>query len=187
MVQEWNRLLQVENPKTKQLMLIPIFGSSPTHLNKNQDESKRLILGELGHAGLEWRSLGQTDYPTAFPLLEVLQLARFCCGGVILGFSQFTTAHGVWKKGTPYEKAQNSTMAFATPWNQLEAGVLFALDLPLLVFRERYISGGIFDNGVSELFIHEIPSGKISRDHRKGLTEVIRKFGAKAHARYYQS
>jgi hypothetical protein len=38
-------------------MLIPIFGSCPTRLNKSQDEARRIILGELGHAGLEWRSL----------------------------------------------------------------------------------------------------------------------------------
>jgi hypothetical protein len=106
---------------------------------------------------------------------------------VILGFSQFTTLRGVWKEGTPYEKIQRSAAAFPTPWNQLEAGVLFALDLPLLVFRERYVSGGIFDNGVSDLFIHELPSGKISKTERKGLAEVIRKFGAKAHSRYYRS
>jgi hypothetical protein len=165
-------------------MLIPVFGSSPTHLSRAQDESKRLILGELGHAGLEWRSLGQTDYPTTFPLREVLQLARFCCGGVILGFSQFTTSRGVWKKGTPFQKLETSALSFPTPWNQLEAGMLFALNLPMLVFRERHISGGIFDNGVSDLFIHELPSGKISKANRKGLAEVIRKFGAKVHARY---
>lgn len=165
-------------------MLIPVFGSSPTHLNRNQEESKRLILGELGHVGLEWRSLGQTDYPTTFPLREVFQLARFCCGGVILGFSQFTTSRGVWKKGTPYEKPQTTFTAFPTPWNQLEAGILFSLNLPLLVFREPHISGGIFDLGVSDLFIHELPTGKISKTERKGLSEVIRKFGANAHARY---
>jgi hypothetical protein len=33
----------------------------------------------------------------------------------------------------------------ATPWNQLEAGVLYALGLPLLVFREAGIEGGVFD------------------------------------------
>src|SRR2546429_6450159 len=38
---------------------------------------------------------------------------------------------------------------------------------PLLVFRERYISGGIFDNGVSDLFIHEMPPGKINNGDRK--------------------
>ena len=61
-------------------MLIPIFGSSPTHLSKEQDEVNRLIRGELGQAGLEWRSVGQTDYPATFPLREVFLLAKHCCG-----------------------------------------------------------------------------------------------------------
>src|SRR5207248_1583021 len=93
----------------------------------------------------------------------------FCCGGVILGFSQFTTSRGVWKKGTPYEKGVTSTVVFPTPWNQLEAGMLFALNLPMLVFREQNISGGIFDNGVSDMFIHELPSGKSQEPKRKDL------------------
>lgn len=70
-------------------MLIPVFGSSPTLLSAEQDLARRLILGELNAVGLEWRSIGQTDYPSSFPLREVLTLAKHCAGGVVLGFSQF--------------------------------------------------------------------------------------------------
>lgn len=166
-------------------MLIPIFGSCPTHLNNLQDEARRYILGELNRVGLEWRSIGKTDYPTEFPLREVLMLARHCSGGVILGFSQFETKTGIWKKETPYESVQNSHVAFPTPWNQLEAGVLFALGLPLLVFRDENVSGGIFDNGVTDLFVHPIPMVKVSKEDRKALREVIRKWAAKVHTHYY--
>jgi hypothetical protein len=167
-------------------MLIPIFGSCPTYLNKDQDDAKRLILGELGHAGMEWRSVGQTDYPTSYPLREVRVLAKHCCGGVILGFSQFVTTRGIWKAGTPKQEPQQGTVAFPTPWNHLESGILFALDVPLLIFREKNISGGIFDNGVSTLFIHELEIGKLNKQQRKSLREVIRKFAADAHLNYYR-
>ncbi len=164
-------------------MLIPIFGSCPTNLSKEQEDAKRLILGELGHAGMEWRSVGQTDYPTSSPLREVRMLAKHCCGGVILGFAQFKTKSGVWKEGTPKEKLQSGLAAFPTPWNQLEAGLLFALGLPLLVFRDIHITGGIFDNG--EIFIQDMPKSKPSNEHRKTLREVIRKFGATVNTHYY--
>jgi hypothetical protein len=144
-----------------------------------------MILGELGHAGLEWRSLGQTDYPTTCPLREVVTLARHCCGGVILGFSQFQTKTGSWKAGTPFAKIQRETIAFPTPWNHLEAGILYSLGLPLLVFRESAICGGIFDNGVADLFIHQLPSKKITKRGQHQLRQIIRKFSAEAHARYY--
>jgi len=94
-------------------MLIPVFGSCPTHLSKTQDENRRLILGELGHAGLEWRSLGRTDYPTEFPLREVLMLAKHCSGGLILGFAQFETKTGIWKKDTPFEIQQKKDSCFS--------------------------------------------------------------------------
>jgi hypothetical protein len=167
-------------------MLIPVFGSCPSHLNQYQDKAQRLILGELGHFGLEWRVLGQTDYPNEFPLREVLMLAKHCSGGLILGFSQFETKVGVWKKGTPYESVQKTPLAFPTPWNQLEAGILFSLGLPLLVFRDEHISGGIFDIGVTDLFIHEIPGSKLGKEGKKALREIFRKWAIKVHTYYYK-
>lgn len=167
-------------------MLIPVFGSCPTYLNKHQGEVQRHIFLELGRAGLEWRSIGQTDYPDKFPLREVHILAKHCSGGVILGFSQFETKSGVWKRDTPYMRRQHKTLKFPTAWNQLEGGILFALGLPLLVFREDGVSGGIFDNGVTDLFIHQIPKSRLTRENRREVREVIRKWAHKVHAHYYR-
>lgn len=166
-------------------MLIPIFGSSPTHLNDRQFKIKKNLLGELGRAGLEWRSLGQTDYPHESPLLEVLTLAQHCSGGLVLGFSQFVTDRGTWLKGTPFARAAKAPAAFPTAWNNLEAGILFSLRLPLLVFREKRISGGIFDVGVTDLFIQDMPSPSPSNKERQHLREVFRKWAAKVQDTYY--
>lgn len=149
-------------------MLIPIFGSCPTYLTPQQEEFKRYILSRLGHEGLEWRSLGQTDYPEASPLKGVHLLAKHCSGGLILGFSQFETKSGIWKKNTPYMKKQNSLLKFPTAWNQLEGGIIFALGLPLLIFREDTLTeDGIFDKGVSDRYINHIPKGKIKAEDKK--------------------
>ena len=166
-------------------MLIPVFGSCPTHLSDEQDRSRRMILGELGQVGLEWRSLGQTDYPNQFPLREVLTLAKHCSGGLILGFSQFETRAGTWKRGTGHENTQRGLVAFPSPWNHIEAGILYALGLPLLVFREQQVLGGVFDPGVTDLFVHEMPHGRLARRERRALREITRKWGAKVHDTYY--
>ncbi len=168
-------------------MLIPVFVSSPRDLNEVQDTALRTILGELGRVGLEARSLGRTDYPTSFPLREVFQLAKHCSGGLILGFTQFETNRGIWKQGTSNEANVNTKekVVFATPWNQLESGILFALGLPLLVFREEGVSGGVFDIGTTDLFIQPMPMGKVTAAQRRSLKDVLRKWGGQVQSRYY--
>ncbi|HAZ10784.1 MAG TPA: hypothetical protein DCY56_06745 [Candidatus Omnitrophica bacterium] len=165
-------------------MRIPIFGSCPTLINSRQFEAKKMIFRQLDRLELEWRSLGQTDYPTKCPLHEVHVLAKHCSGGLILGFSQFETKTGTWKKGTRSQSKQNKLIAFPTPWNQIEAGILFALRLPLLVFCEDNVSGGIFEKGITDLFIHRMPLGKLSRQNKKALNEVIVKWAHEVREHY---
>lgn len=168
-------------------MLIPVFVSMPNTLSKKQSMAQQLVLGELGHHGIEARTLGRTDYPTNFPLREVLTLAKHCSGGVILGFSQFEATVGTWKKGTPFKFSigKNKPVLFPTPWNQLEAGILFALNVPLLVFRETGIFGGVFDNGVTDLFIHPMPKPDAEYNEKKALRAVFQKWTAQVRAHYY--
>src|SRR5258708_4385459 len=125
-------------------MKIPIFLSSPTKLNKQQEASRGRIVAELTRLQLEPRALGRSDYPSEFPLREVFVIAKHCSGGIILGFQQFIATAGVWKKGTKEQKrvVRGKPVHFPTPWNHLEAGILFGLQLPLLIFREEAVSGG---------------------------------------------
>jgi hypothetical protein len=168
-------------------MLIPVFVSMPNTLNNQQSLAHQLVLGELGHHGIEARTLGRTDYPTSFPLREVLTLANHCSGGVILGFSQFEATVGTWKKGTPFKSSvgKGKFALFPTPWNQLEAGVLFALNVPLLVFREVGITGGVFDNGVTDLFVHPMPKPDAEYQEKKALRAVFQKWTAQVRGHYY--
>jgi hypothetical protein len=155
-------------------------------LNDAQFEVHKLLVGELGRAGLEWRSIGRTDYPHRNPLLEVYTLAKHCSGGLILGFSQFETKSGIWKKGTPDQAKQTAIVAFPTPWNHIEAGILFSLRRPLLVFREQGVLGGVFDNGVTDLFVHDMPTAKTNRPQRKAIREVFVKWAVEVQQHYYR-
>ncbi|HET8578602.1 MAG TPA: hypothetical protein VFO18_16015 [Methylomirabilota bacterium] len=166
-------------------MKIPVFVSCPSVLSKAQQASRSLILTELARQGLEPRALGRSDYPTDLPLREVLVIARHCSGGVILGFEQFTTNSGVFKRGTKEQRKAKKTTAFPSSWNHLEAGVLFGLGLPLLVFKEAEISGGVFDSGVTDVFVHTMPTPRTSRQNKAGLIEVFRKWQGRVRDHYY--
>jgi hypothetical protein len=168
-------------------MLIPVFVSMPNSLNDKQFQSLKLVFSELGRHSIEARTLGRSDYPTSFPLREVLTLANHCSGGLILGFSQFKATTGVWKNGTPFKSAiaKGKSVLFPTPWNQLEAGILFAINVPLLVFREEGVAGGVFDIGATDLFIHNMPNPTPNRSEKKALREVFQKWSAQVRAHYY--
>ena len=166
-------------------MKIPVFVSSPTSLTAVQENARKRIVDLMDELGFEPRALGRSDYPSGFPLKEVLVIAKHCAGGVILGFEQFYTTSGIWKRGTKNEKTQTNDLFIPTPWNNLESGILFALNKPLIVFKESNISGGIFDNGVSDVFIHQMPMGNISKDVKQVLKETVLNWQRKVRANYY--
>lgn len=163
---------------------IPVFVSLPTALSEQQKAARDFIFDMLVDTNLEPRSVGLSDFANYYPLKEVLLLAKHCNGGIILGFNQFSTTTGIWKKGTEKQKEQRGECSFPTPWNQLEAGILFGLRLPLIVFKEKDIEGGVFDLGVTELFIHEMPMGEVTDSLKKSLKECLSEWHAKVQANY---
>jgi hypothetical protein len=162
---------------------IPVFVSAPTTLSKSQEQSYNLIISLLERENLERRALGRSDYPTEYPLKEVVLMARRCSGGIILGYSQFESKSGVFKPGTDTARTEHR-VKFPTPWNQLEAGILFAMKLPLMVFREDGINGGVFDNGVTDVFINKLPTGEIGQDETSQLIAAIQTWVARVRNHY---
>ena len=168
-------------------MRIPVFVSSPTQLNSKQERARRVVLGILDDLQLEPRALGRSDYPKDVPLKEVFAIARHCHGGVILGFEQLRVTAGLWKAGTKEEErvGRSRPVSLPTPWNQLEAGILFGLRLPLLIFREADVFGGVFDVGTTEVFVHEMPPPRPSPNKLAELKEVFLKWHAAVSRLYY--
>jgi len=112
---------------------------------KSQCAFREYLEGELKVRGLTGRSLGTINYSNQAPLLAVRQLMNSCDGAIILGFTKLQIKQ---------IKQHDSEIQLPTPWNNLEAGIAFALNLPLLIICEEGISGGIFDIGASDQFIH---------------------------------
>lgn len=166
-------------------MRFPVFVSAPNCLSPQQREVYDFILGELTRHSMEPYTLGQSHHPTQSPLHEVAVMARHVCGGVILGFEQFCATTGVSKPGTDRESTVGSPAYFPTPWNQLEAGILYTVGVPLLILRERSITGGIFDQGVSRWFTHELPPADELEQHRHKIGSVIADWRSKVSERFY--
>ena len=87
------------------------------------------------------------------------------------------------KPNTANEKKIDN-MKMPTPWNHLEAGILFSLRIPLMVFREDGISGGVFDDGVTDVFINKLPIGIIDRDWEKQIVAAIQIWAARVREHY---
>ena len=155
---------------------IPVFVSCPTSLSNDQEQKRKVIIDLLDEFQMEPRALGRGDYPKDFPLKEVYVIAKHCSGGIILGFEQLFVASATRKRGTKSEKVISKPISIPTSWNHLEAGILFGLKLPMLIFKEDGIEGGVFDYGITDAFVHTMPP--ITPDPQKvnELKQVILKW-----------
>ena len=162
---------------------IPVFVSAPTSLSPAQEASYGAIAGVLDAENLERRALGRSDFGVDFPLKEVYAIARHCSGGIILGFTQAFAREVTLKPGTAGTRLVTD-VPFPSPWNNLEAGILFGLRLPLLVFREDGIGGGVFDNGVSEVFVQHLPSDTPTVDELAVVKTTVQNWVGKLRQHY---
>lgn len=167
---------------------IPVFVSCPTSLSNEQDKKRKIIINLLEELQLEPRALGRGDYPKDYPLKEVYIIAKHCSGGVILGFEQLYVESGRKKRNTKEYKqiSKNSPILLPTPWNHLEAGILFGLKLPLLIFKEAGIEGGVFDYGITDAFIHTMPDTRPTNEKADELKQVFLKWFAQVSTKYHE-
>lgn len=167
---------------------IPVFVSCPTQLNSEQESKRLVIIKILENLQMEPRSLGRGDYPTNYPLKEIYVVAKHCSGGIILGFEQIIIEKGIKKRGTSEEKLiePSNPVVISTPWNHLEAGILFGLKLPLLIFKEEGIEGGVFDYGITDVFVHKMPPEKPDKNKLDELKQVFLKWQGEVTNIYYR-
>jgi hypothetical protein len=161
-----------------------VFVSQPTKLTPDQITTRDWLMGQLAQVNLVPRTVGVSDFAAKNPIQEVCILAKHCSGGLILGFEQMRIESGTSKPGTAFETAI-SNQAQATPWNQLEAGILTAFRLPLLVLRESGVSGGVFDPGASDHYVTTIDSTRfLEHGENPELGEALRSWSTDVWAHY---
>jgi hypothetical protein len=165
---------------------IPVFVSCPSQLRPQQEASAQIILEHLEKNKLQWRALGRPDYPRRLPLAEVVGMIRHCSGGVILGFEQYEARGVTYRRGIRgHTEKLKGPVHFPTPWNHLESGILFSLNLPILVFHEPGIAGGIFDVGIIPDFTHKMPTRGLSKTAKDELDSLFQRFAGEVRQRYH--
>jgi hypothetical protein len=55
----------------------------------------------------------------------------------------------------------------------------------MMIFRETGVTGGVFDVGTSEVFIHTMPSAATSPEALDDLDSVFQNWVARVRTRYY--
>lgn len=132
-----------------------VFVSKPNTITERQQRFWQQLKTRLEERSLRPRTLGATDYSNATPIGAVKNVMEQCQGAAILGFSQIRVIEGLAKEGTDKQEDLTEHL-LPTAWNHIEAGMAFALGLPVLIVKEEGVSGGVFDLGVSDRFIHEV-------------------------------
>src|SRR5207247_5435291 len=73
-----------------------------------------------------------------------------------------------------------------SPWNQLEAGILVSLGVPLIVLKEDGVGGGVLDAGAVDVFINRLPMGRWDQTTKEGLYGVFLKWQTAVRTLYYE-
>jgi len=135
--------------------IAPVFVSRPGCLSLPQQQQLAALLAITKEEGLEAQMLERLDYPSFGAITEVRRVMAGCAGALILGFTDLRIPSGTWRPGTPDEKNVEN-LALTTPWIQIEAGMAVTLGIPVLVLRERQVSGGIFDVAANDSGLYQV-------------------------------
>jgi uncharacterized protein YjbI with pentapeptide repeats len=112
-----------------------IFLSAPSRRTAEQEAICDRITTVLDREGFELERLPPDEYPPSDAFSEIYRRMSGCVGVIAFGLQQQQITDGDGSPGT-------------TPWIHVEAGMAYACNLPLLVFREETVSSGAFDEVV---------------------------------------
>jgi hypothetical protein len=141
-----------------------IFLSRPNWVSPIYSKGLDNFINLLKSHELNPRTIGTTDFPCKSPIDEVIELLKKCEGAIILGYPQIQVFSGTIKDneiGVP--------ISLATEWNHIEAGLAYAMELPILVIHDLIITRGIFDRGVLNSFLYQ----KDFKDESWGISQDI--------------
>jgi len=93
------------------------------------------------------RTVGRTDFTTEKPLKKILNVMKSCSGTIIIAFERFHYESGLELRGGQ-EETSLGNVNLPTVWNQVEAGMAYALGHPLLAIAESHLHNeGLLEDG----------------------------------------
>ena len=122
-----------------------VFVSRPAVLSREQKSSCHNWLRALTVLGFEAIALDRAAYDPV-PWEQLRHTIRSADGALILGFRQLKVIDGQWRPET--DEAAPPAHWWATPWNEVEAGLAIMATIPVLVAAEEGIEEGVFSSDV---------------------------------------
>ncbi len=126
-----------------------VFLSLPSQRTIEQQAHLERFTKMLEKHNIFAEELPRSEYPRFGQLSEVRRRISGCSGAAIFGFNRPQGNQDI-PAPSDAESATIQQHLTPTPWNHIEAGIAFVLDLPLLVMLLREFNQGIFDKAISE-------------------------------------
>lgn len=148
-------------------------GSAATSL---QAEAADTIFRCLETAGLSPRQMEKNEWSAEQPLRAIKRVIEECHGAVVIAFPRYCFPHGTEREKNGGEK-QLTDIRITTVWNQIEAAMAYAKNLPLLVIAEY----GLLNDGLLEdrydwkVLPTDFTQGDLRSDRFMGTFESWRK------------
>ena len=100
---------------------------------------------ELDARDMETFTIERSQY-TSVPWQQLRDAVASAHGVVVCGFGQLHVIAGAWRPGT--DEARHAHEWYATPWNQIEAGLAIMARVPVLVTADGEVTDGVFSADV---------------------------------------
>jgi hypothetical protein len=153
--------------------IINVFISHPTPYNKYQENFLKLIEVELKKHGLNPTNLGKNNWSFKSPLMPIKNIMETCVAAIIIGMERHHSLIGYEKEHSKESKELVHKYS-SSPWIQIEAGMAFQANLPLLILKEdKVYPEGILDPQISDSFIFQFELKKSSKKLSPELIEII--------------
>lgn len=153
--------------------MINIFISHPTPFNKFQNDFLSLIETELKTHGLNPINLGKNNWDFRSPLKPIRDIMNTCEAAIIIGLERHHSYIG-YDKETSKGKLEIFHKYSTSPWVQIEAGMAYQAELPLLILKERKVyAEGILDPQISDYYVFEFEIDKQCKELTHELKEFI--------------
>lgn len=128
-------------------MSADVFLSIGRIFTKEQEIFVSAIEDYLRENKLNPRALGRTDFSSQQPLKFIEEVMRECSGTVVIAFERFHIEHATEFR-TGSNERQHQNIKIPSVWNQIEAGMAYVLNHPLLVIMEKGLKAdGILEFG----------------------------------------
>lgn len=156
--EDYGDVIPIETILQKFLDIVPnvpkeisLFLSKPSNKNLNSDQVIMLdkLKEVLKSNGIGTNFLEPEYYSKDKPIQKVRNVLEKCHGVIIVGFKQVHISNGIAKRGSE-SSSKLKDVFLPTRWNDIEAALAFANDIPILVISEEGVSGGIFDPDMTE-------------------------------------